>query len=228
MRLFNKYGVRSLLIGVLTAVSLNQSIALDAVPAAAPPITTVLWTAQKDGPKLQLIIPGQKDPVTTLVSDSTIFGGICLDCNLPMEFKTSQSGKSCAVCGCAATNAACLVGKSVKTNSWQAMLTMLPAGTGLLPTFNEVGKPESGLKKLMVSLRSILLPVSGIENQTPEQLAAIVKPVGGANAKLLDGGKLLTFTLKTDWTLERAAKLNKAIETANGKIVVPDVPKAAP
>jgi hypothetical protein len=185
------------------------------------------WTTPKEAGKLMLVVPGQKDPVTTTVGDATIFGGICLDCNLPLEFKTGDTAKNCAVCGCAVSNAACIVGKPVKSNTWQAMLQQLPHGTGLVPVYNEADKPESGLKKLTVTLRSVLLPVSGLDGQTPDQLLTLVKPLGGIKAELLDGGKLLSISLKSDWTFERATKLEKALEKLNAKVVVPEETKPA-
>lgn len=212
---------------ILTAIALNSAVANEtaAVKSAVKP--TAFWTVQKETGKLMLLIPGQKDPVATAVSDATVFGGICLDCNLPLEFKTGEAAKNCNVCGCAVSNAACIVGKAVKSNTWQAMLKTLPSGTGLLPTFNEADKPESGVKKLMVSLRSLLLPVSGLDTQTPDQLLALVKPLGASSAELLDGGKLLQITMKSDWTFERAAKLQKSLQNINAKVLVPEEPKLA-
>lgn len=186
---------------------------------------TAFWTLPKEDGKVTIIVPGQKDPVTTSVTNTTVIAGLCLDCNLWLEFKSPEAAKNCAVCGCAVSNAACIVGKPVKGNTWQAMLKQLPHGTGLVPTYNEANKPESGLKKLTVTLRAVMLPVSGLEGQTPDQLLAMVKPLGGTKAELLDNSKLLSITLKSDWNFERATKLEKAIEKANGKVVAPEETK---
>jgi hypothetical protein len=191
----------------------------DAKPSTNP---ATFWTVPKEAGKVMLVVAGQKDPVTTSVTDTTVFAGICLDCNLPLEFKTGETAKNCSVCGCAVTNAACIVGKAVKTNTWQAMLKMLPHGTVLKPVYNEADKPESGLKKLTISLRSVLLPVSGLDAQTPDQLLAVTKPLGATKAELLDGGKLLSISLKTDWTADKADKLEKALVKLNAKVVVPE------
>jgi hypothetical protein len=225
MRTGKRFGIVGL---ALAALALGAVAPLRADDAAKPAGKVVsFWTTSKEAGKLELMTPGQKDPVTTTVSDATVFAGICLDCNLPLEFKTGETSKNCAVCGCAVSNAACIVGHAVKTNTWQAMLKALPAGTGLVPVYNEADKPESGLKKLTVTLRALLLPVTGLDSQSPDQLLALVKPLGGTKAELLDGGKLLSVSLKSDWTAERADKLTKALEKINAKIVAPEEAKAA-
>lgn len=185
------------------------------------------WTLPADAGKLTLVLAGQQDPVTVTVSDTTLFAGICLDCSLPLEFKPGEAGKKCNVCGCAVSNAACIVGKPVKEGTWQAMLKALPHGVALRPTFNTPDKPESGLKKLTVDLRAVFLPVTGLDSQTPDQLLALVKPLGGTQAALIDGGKRLSIHLKADWTTDKAAKLEKALAGVNAKVVVPEAPTAA-
>jgi hypothetical protein len=184
------------------------------------------WQISKEAGKVELVIPGQAAPVATAVTDSTLIAGVCLDCMLPLEFKTTQAGKNCSVCGCSVSNAACIVGKPVKDGTWQSMLKALPHGVGLLPVYVEAGKPESGLKRLTVNLRAVVLPVSGLDGQSADQLLNIVKAIGGTKAELLDSGKILSVTLKTDYTADKAAKLEKAIAAANGKITVPEA--AAP
>lgn len=216
-----------MLLAAIAMGALSAALADEAGSAKAAGKVAAFWAAPKETGKLALVVPGQKDPVTTTVSAATIFGGICLDCSLPLEFKPADAGKNCAVCGCAVSNAQCIVGKPVKSNSWQEMLQLLPHGTGLVPVYNEADKPESGLKKLTVTLRSVLLPVSGLDGQTPDQLLALVKPLGGTKVELLDGGKLLSVSLKSDWTAERATKLEKALEKINAKVVTPDESKAA-
>lgn len=212
--------------GTLLTVGAVGTARADDAAAKSAGQATAFWSVGKEDGKLSLVVPGQKDPVVTSIAATTVFSGICLDCNLPFEFKSTETGKNCSVCGCAVSNAACMVGKTVKGNAWQSMLKMLPAGTGLVPTYNEAGKPESGIKKLAITLRAVVLPVSGLDGQTPDQLLALVKPLGGTKAELLDGGKLLSVTLKSDWTEERAMKLQKAIEKLNGKVVVAQEPKA--
>jgi len=214
---------------LLAAITLGAMSPARADGAAATPAAAVaaFWTVQKADGKLALVMVGQKDPVVTTVSDTTVFGGICLDCSLPMEFKTGEVAKKCAVCGCAVSNATCIVGKPVKSNTWQEMLQMLPHGAVLTPTFNTADKPESGLKKLIVTLRTVLLPVSGLDSQTPAELLALVKPLGGTTAELLDGGKLLSIKLKSDWTVDRATRLEAALGKINAKEVVFEAPKTA-
>jgi len=223
MRIGKLFGGLALALAAVGVVGMSQARADETRTTGN---AAAFWAVPKETGKVTLLIPGQKDPVTTSVSEATIFGGICLDCNLPLEFKPGEAAKNCSVCGCAVSNAQCIVGKPLKSNTWQAMLQMLPHGTGLVPTFNDADKPESGLKKLVITLRAVMLPVSGLDTQTPDQLLALVKPLGGTKAELLDGGKLLAISLKSDWTAERATKLEKALNGVNAKILVPDEPKA--
>ncbi|HLK58115.1 MAG TPA: hypothetical protein VKU00_16225 [Chthonomonadaceae bacterium] len=219
-------GTCALLMGVML-LSLLGTVRADETGKgkAAGPVGT-FWSLPKEQGKVSLVMAGQPDPVTVSVTNTTIFAGICLDCNLPLEFKPGEAGKNCSVCGCAVSNAACIVGKPVKEGTWQAMLKQLPHGVALRPTYNEADKPESGLKKLVVDLRTVLLPVAGLEGQTPDQLLTLVKPLGGTQAELIDNGKLLQIRLKSDWTTERAGKLEKALAKLNAKYVVPEEPKA--
>jgi hypothetical protein len=219
-----KRSMKSGLIAAMVAV-LGAAAAMAVVADGAAPIGA-FWQVGKDAGKVEIVMPGAAAPVTTTVSDTTIFAGICLDCMLPLEFKPAQTGKNCAVCGCAVSNAQCIVGKPVKEGTWQAMLKALPHGVGLVPTYVEAGKPESGLKKLVVNLRAVILPVSGLDGQSADQLLALAKPIGATKAELVDGGKILSITLKTDYTHDKAAKLEKAIAGANGKIGAPEAPKA--
>jgi len=174
-----------------------------------------------DPGSVSLTVPGQPAPVITKITDSTVFAGTCQDCMLPMEFKPAQAGKSCVVCGCAVNNATCLAGKPVKDGTWQSMMKSLPYGVGLTAVYVDSAKPESGLKKLTVNLRSVILPVSGLDGLTADQLIALAKPIGATKAELLDAGKLLSITLKVDYTADKAAKLEKAITAANGKVAFP-------
>ena len=211
---------------IAAAIALLGAAASIAVRAdGAAPIGS-FWQIGKDAGKVELVLPGAAAPVVTSVSDTTVFAGICLDCMLPLEFKPAQTGKNCAVCGCAVSNAACIVGKPVKEGTWQAMLKALPHGVGIVPTYVEAGKPESGLKKIVINLRAVVLPVSGLDGQSPDQVLALAKPIGATKAELLDGGKLLSITLKADYTFDKATKLEKAIAAANGKIGAPEAPKA--
>lgn len=220
-----RFGTKSgLIIAAVAAICLAVAAPVRADGPAV--ITGSFWELPKEAGKLSIVLPGAAAPVTTTVSDTTVFAGMCLDCMLPLEFKSVQAGKNCAVCGCATSNAACIVGKPVKEGTWQAMIKQLPHGVGLVPTFVEAGKPESGLKKLVVNLHAVILPVSGLDGQSADQLLAIAKVAGGTKAELLDSGKLLSITLKGDYSVEKAAKLEKAITAANGKISVPAVAAA--
>ncbi len=209
--------------GIIAAAAIAICLAVTGPARADSAITGSFWNLPDAKGTVSLIIPGQAAPVNTSVSASTIFAGTCQDCMLPMEFKPDQAAKNCAVCGCAANNTTCIAGKPVKDGTWQSMLRLLPHGIGLAAIFVDPAKPESGLKKLTVNLRAVILPISGLGSYlTPDQLLALVKPIGGIRAELLDSGKLLSVTLKADYTSEKAAKLEKAISAANGKVSVPN------
>ena len=217
--------------GVLAAVvAIGSCAAVRADGAAgaksAGPLGS-FWAIPKEDGKLTLVIAGQADPVTITVSDTSIFGGICQDCSLYMEFKPTESTKKCNVCGCGATNAACILGKPLKEGTWQAMLKGLPTGVALRPVYNDADKPESGLKKLTVDFKSVLLQVSGLDGQTPDQLLVITKPLGATQAELVDGGKRLSIHLKSDWSAVKESTLEKALAKLNAKVVTSDQPKPA-
>ena len=184
-----------------------------------------LWAMPQQDGKLTLLLAGRLEAVTVVVSEQTILAGICQDCSLPLKFKPGESGKKCLVCGCSVSNAACILGKPVKDGTWQSMIKGLPHGVGLRPTFNTSDKPESGLKKLMIDFRSVLLPVTGLDGQTSAQLIAIVKPLGGDQAEMIDGGKRLSIHLKSDWTVELEGKLEKALAKINAKVEMPEIVK---
>jgi hypothetical protein len=221
-----QFGILTTLLTLLISGATLLARADSATDPKGPRILAAFWTLPKEDGKVSLIVAGQKDPVTVAVSDATVFAGICLDCTLPLEFKPGEAAKNCNVCGCAVSNAACIVGRPIKPATWQGMLKQLPHGVVLSPTYNEADKPESGLKRLQIDLRAVLLPVTGLEGQTPDQLLALAKPLGATKAELIDGGKLLSLTLKSDWTAERETKLEKALTALNAKISVPEEPKA--
>ena len=74
---------------------------------------------------------------------------------------------------------------------------------------------------MVVDLRSVFLPVSGLDGQTPDQLLALVKPLGGSQAELIDGGKHLSIKVKSDWTADREKKLEQALAKLNAKVTTP-------
>ena len=220
MKTFKWTGSMALAIAILALGTNAPARAADGDAAKPSGVIGSFWTLPKEPGKVTLVLAGQAEPVTLNVTENTIFSGICLDCNLPFEFKPDQVGKKCMVCGCAVSNAACMVGKPVKEGTWQAMVKALPRGVALRPKFNTADKPESGISRLAVDLRTVLLPVSGLDSATPDQLLALVKPLGGSQAELIDGGKRLSVRLKSDWNFEKEAKLEKALAKLNGKVVV--------
>ena len=215
----------ALALAALTMGMAGPSRAEDAGKAKSGSALGSLWAVPKEDGKLSLLLAGQPDPISVAVSDQTLLAGICQDCGLPLEFKPGESAKKCNVCGCGASNAACIAGKPMKDGGWQGMVKGLPRGVGLRPTFNIPDKPESGLKKLAVDFRSVFLPVTGLDSVTPGQLLALVKPLGGNLVETVDSGKRLSIHLKSDWTIEREVKLEAALAKLNAKVVMPEEPK---
>lgn len=184
------------------------------------------WAMPKEDNSVTLMALGQQKPATMALQDSTIMGGICFHCQLKLRFKASDAGKRCTVCPCPMSSARCVAGKALKPDNWQQMLLALPKGTGLHAVYNEEGKPESGLKSLVVDHKAALLPVDGLSSETPAQLLALVKPLGGTKAELAADGKQLQIAFKEDWTAEKETKFEKALEKAGGKLTYPAEPAA--
>lgn len=211
-------------IAVVLAIAITGTAAAGAVRAAqndkaAPAPMGALWAMNHDTQALTLVVAGQDAPQTFTITPDTQFSGMCRDCALPLTFKSSETGKNCKVCGCNVSNAQCIVGKPVKPGTWDAMLQGLPFGVAMRPTYNTPDKPESGLKCLLVDIRSAMVPVDGLSGQTPEQLTALVKPIGGQKPELLDGGKRLSMKILGVWTADKEAKLEKALAAVNAKVV---------
>jgi hypothetical protein len=210
----------TLLLGLCCSVSADP-------PAAEAGKLATLWGAPQADGKLTVLIAGVADPVVTSFSDATTVKCVCLHCGLPLEYKAAEASKNCGVCGCQITNAACTAGVNTPAKTLTDALKLLPRGTALRVVFTDPEKPESGIQTVKVDLRHVLLPVSGLDAQTPDQLLDLTKPFGAKSAELIDSGKRLSITLKTDWTVDRANKLAKAIADANGKVLAPEAPKPA-
>lgn len=202
----------------------TAAIAQDNTKAKPAPVLT-FWSLPAAGGAITVIQQGVVEPKTIAISPDTIVAGICEDCMLPMKFKASEANKNCAVCGCVVSNAQCIAGKPVKA-TWQAMFQNLPRGVVLRPVYNTPDSAESGVKSLSVDRHSVLLPVEGLDSQSPDQLAALVKQAGGTKGELVDGGKRLTFAVKDEWTHDRQAKFEKLLAKAGGKVSQPDVEAA--
>ena len=180
-------------------------------------VTTLQGINDEKG-TVTLLPQGKSEPILLQVSPTTVLGGVCHDCHLFQVFKASEPAKICDTCLCDKTNVECIAWKPVKPKTWQAMLRALPPGIALRVIYHEANKPETGLKTLTVDHRTVLLPVEGLGNKTADQLLDLVKPIGGINAEMLGGGKQLLIDLKEDWTLEREARLEKALTDAGAKV----------
>ncbi len=175
-----------------------------------------LWSPAGSDGKLSLILSGTATPVNTLVTDESLFKGICQDCFWVLEFKAAVTPKK-SQCGCD-TNAGCIVGDAVKDSSWQNMLKGLPLGVCLSPEFIDSGKPEAGIKRITIDMKSVLLPVTGGENITPEVTATVAKQIGSTSITVVDGGKRVAIDLKAGWSAKKLDLLEKALSAAGTKI----------
>lgn len=216
--------MHKILAGTLTLATVGMLLSVGAVAdekgKAAGPVLS-FWSLAKAGGAITVLELGTDAQKTVAIAPATLFDGICEDCMLPFKFKASDSGKNCAVCGCAVSNAQCMAGKPIK-GTWEAMFVGLPHGVALRPTYNETDKPDSGFKTLVVDRHTVFLPVDGMSAATPDQITALVKSVGGAKPELLNGGKHLTFTMKEEWTHTTEAKFVKALAKIGGKIAQPE------
>ena len=175
-----------------------------------------LWNVDGTDGKLALVVAGSADPVTTLVTDDSLFKGLCQDCFWVLEFKAAIAAKKSA-CGCD-TNAGCIVGENLKSSTWQTMLKELPYGVTLAPEFVDPAKSAAGLKRLNIDFKSVFLPVSGSEHITPEVTASLAKQIGSTAINVVDGGKHVTIDLKTNWSAKKLALLEKAFADAGAKV----------
>jgi hypothetical protein len=219
MKSLGKLGLGCLALTCVVAGFGSPAKADSAARITASGALTTLAAPPQDEGKIALLIAGQEKPVTVTLSQDTTLGGICIDCMLYLTFKPGESTKNCAVCGCVVPNAQCIAWTKLKSATWQEMFKALPKGAALRATYNTADKPDSGVKTLLVDRRTVLLPVEGLNGQTPEQLLPLVKPFGGTKAELLAEGKQLVIHLKTDWTVEQETRFEKALEKAGGKIV---------
>lgn len=186
-----------------------------------------IWVAPKEAGTVAVIVPWQANPLTLKYAGNTVLGGICNECQMYMTFTADGTAKPCTPCGCGLPSAQCVAGKPVKPKTAEAFLAALPRGVALRVAYNTPDKPDSGVKSLLVDRHTALLPVDGLNGQTPDQLLALVKPVGGIKAELVNDGKMLMIDLKLDWTAEHEAQFEKALVKAGGKLTYEDATSAA-
>ena len=220
MKRFVKIGT-PLLAAALAAVALSGMARPfdkeDDRAKAAGPVTT-LWAVPKENGKVMLIEQGKAKPITVTVGSNTVLGGVCHDCHLFQQFKASESAKECKTCPCYKPNVECIAWTPVKPKTWEAMLQALPPGIALRVQYNEAGKPESGVKTLTADHRTVLLPVEGLANKSPDQLMQLVKPFGGVKAEMVGNGKQLLIDMKEDWKLDREARFEKALTDVGARV----------
>lgn len=194
--------------------------------AAKPAATMTTYCFLQDENKVTVLPFGQSKPVATPMSNDAVVGGICRHCDLRLEFRAADAPKKCPMCTCGATNASCLIVKSTEHSLWQEMLAVLPRGTALNITYAVPEKPESGIKRLDVDRRTVLLPVEGLEQTAAAELLAMTKPLGSVRAESAVEGRQIKLTLKEDWDLNKESRLEKALEKRGARIAYPKAPAA--
>jgi hypothetical protein len=215
--------LRTLSMGLLATVLVGFSVTAMAADqetkaAEAGALTTAIGVPDADG-NIKLLPSGQNKPIAVVLGPDVRLFGTCACCLLPLNFKISDSGKSCTVCACNRTEASCIVDKDLKPSNMQSLFGTLPKGVGIKVVYNTPDKPESGLKTIDVDRKTVLLAVSGIAGQTPDQLVALVKPAGGTKAELVADGTQIVIHLKDEWTTAKLAKFEQALTAAGGKLV---------
>jgi hypothetical protein len=181
-------------------------------------IQASLWDLSKENGNLTLATMGQSAPVKTTLTAQTQLEGVCMHCQISLKCCSGDLGKRCPVCPCGFSNAICLAGKAASEKNGPALLQALPRGTRLRVEYLDGDKPEAGLKRLVVDLHGVLLPVEGLADATPDQLQTLGRSVGAVRTELSAEGKRLQLTLKDNWTAERATRLEKALEKQGAKI----------
>lgn len=211
----------TLLMALLAATAVVGSARADdkenAKAKNAGAVTTLIGIGKVDG-TISLLPQGATNPIIVTVSPMTLLGGICFECKLFQQFKASDPTLICDTCGCGNINVQCIAWKSLAPKTWQAMLTALPRGVALRVVYNIPDKAESGVKALTVDRRTVLMPIDGLSALSTEQLAALVKPIGGEKVQLVSGGKQLLIDLNADWTLAQEAKLEAAVSAQGSKL----------
>ena len=218
MNTISKLGVLCI---ALTAAALPTISKADTVEKSANTdlgVLAAVWSVSVKDNSATFVLPESAVPVTVKLSTNTILGGICTDCGQFQPFKLSDAAKTCKKCACGSQNADCVAWTELKTPTWDALLESLPPGVGIHLVYNDANNPATGLKSLSIDRKIVLLPVVGLDSQTPAQLMALVKPVGGVKAQLLGKGKYLEITLKTNWTLKREAAFANDLSKAGAKI----------
>ncbi len=195
------------------SVGLISNAAAKQTAKSSTAVSTI-FTAPKEGSTtVSLLIAGGSKAVDATVNDNATMGGICRHCGMPLRFKPANAGKVCDMCPCGDPMTECIAWIKLKHNDWQEMLRALPAGTGLQVAFKTAGNPASGISRLIVDRRVVLLPIESKTDPSDSQILKWAKPLGGTKVNLLNGGKQVEITLKSDWTGQKEAKLAKDLNS---------------
>jgi hypothetical protein len=214
--------IRNLLVlsTVVLGVGLSSAFAQETTAPSKPDrgVIATFWTMPKEDGNVTLLVSGESKPTTLAIDSNLPMSGVCHDCNMMLHFKAKDAGKSCDMCSCSLSNAECIVWTKLKTNAWQGLLPGLPRGTGLHLVYQVADKPDSGLKKLDIDRKVVLLPVTGLAGVTVPQILAMVKPFGGTRVEFVAENTQVLIHLSSEWTTENEAKFEKALTTVGCKI----------
>ena len=212
--MFRNTVILSAAVVVATMGLSSRCMAADPGQTVPPGVIASLWALPAGDASVTLIESGKTDPVTVPVAATSMFSGICHDCGMVLKFTAAQAGKSCVMCPCAVPMSECIVWTKLKHNTWGDMLQGLPKGTALHVVFNDPDKPEAGVKTIVMDRRTVLLQADGLDKVDTTQLMAIAKPLGATKAEVSADKKQLTLMLQSDWTNDKAGKLQKALAAA--------------
>lgn len=188
-------------------------------PSDRPPdlrgnIVTLLSTSNVND-SITLLIWGKSKPVKTIVNTKTMLECICYHCNIVMSFSISASSARCQMCPCDAANSECTTGDVMKKKGGIEALTTLPKGTQMRAVWEDAAKPESGLLRLIIDRRKILIPVDVDSTAMRVQISDAIKPMGGSHLEIGNDGKVIHITWEEDWSTARSVKLEKILAKWN-------------
>jgi len=190
-------------------------------------VTASAWEIRQSGTTVTLATFDRSTPVQTTLTQDTRLEGVCMHCDIALQCRAAELAKRCEVCPCGRSNILCFTGKSSNTTDWQTLLLALPRGTKLRIEYADPERPKDGIKRLLVDRHGALFAVDGIASATPEQLQALGKAVGATKVERNAAGDRLQISLKSNWTVDKVTKMEKALAGMGGRLAFPREEAAA-